>query len=236
MSLALSEFARLVSYGNAYLSRGYDLRGATGAAIDPQAQRWKFEILTARRSFPLQTVARSPQSWFRWLQGMHYGTLMLVPLGHPYLGIAAAGDGAPMLWDEWRRQQAGIYQTGPMTFDLRGSDAEAAVTQPRVPSLAAMIERLDPLLQSASALAPDDAEAFDRARRALHASHPALPARTSLFPPLSYVLDVRRAAAAIDAMYEAGSRYSFRDPGPPRPEGYGTTMIEAIVAAVNAAA
>ena len=235
MSLAHFEFARLVSFGNAYLSRGYDLRRATGAAIDPDVQRWKFEILTARRPFPLQTVARSPQSWFRWLQGMHYGKLMLVALGHPYFGIAAAGDGVPMLWDEWRRGKTGIYFTGPMTFDLRGADADAAVTQARVPSLAAMIERLDPLLRAASALAPDDADAFERGRRALHASHAALPARTSLFPPLSYVLDVRRAAAAIDAMSEAGSRYSFRDPGPPRPDGYGQTMMDAIVAVVNAA-
>jgi hypothetical protein len=231
VSLALVEFARLVLFGNAALSRGYDLGRATGAAIDPSAQRWKFEI----RPFPLETVARSPQSWFRWLQSMHYRRLLLVPLRPPYFGIAAAGDGGPMLWDEWRRRKTGIYYTGPMTFDLRGSDADDEVTQPAVPSLSAMIERLDPMVREASALAPEDADAFDRARRLLHASHPALPARTRLLPPISYVLDVRRVAAALDALWEAGSRYNYREPSPPRPERYGATIRDAIVAAVNAA-
>lgn len=262
MGIAAGPAARLVSYGNAFLSGRYDAGRRTRDAIEPAVKRWRFDTLCERRGgfMPLRIVAHGPHGWFRWLRAERYTRLVLLKLSaldamaldgplkvftatQPGWFVGALREGLPMVWDEWKRGPAGFYGTGPLRVEYRGAEVYAApVRDP--PDAEAVAARLDAVLAEAAALTPDEAPGLDRARAALLSAAPESlleRAAAPLLAPGERKLTLRRLAAAVQLAKRADravlGTWDWHEPGgsPLRPAGYGAALDDAILAAVNSA-
>jgi hypothetical protein len=251
--------ARLVSYGNAFLSGRHDAGRGTLAAVEPAYRRWRFDTLCERRGgfMPLRAVAHGPRGWFRWLRAQGYTELTLLRLSEldvmaldgplkvfavmrPGWFVGASCAGLPMLWDEWKSGRSGIYQTGPFKVEHRGAEVYALPVR-EAPDPASAAARFGAVLAEAAALEPADAPAFERARAALAAADPESllePGFPRLLPPVERDPARRRLAAAVLLALTAPrtSAASLRMEGlPVRPPDYYDALGGALRAAVNPA-
>jgi hypothetical protein len=247
---------RLVSFGNAFLLGRYDEDGFANAALSRGIARWRFDTLQPRPYglAPLRTVARNPYGWFRWLRknGCRRLTLRWLSLAEyslldgplkvftthefGYMVVSEHANALPMLWNVWRVDYtSGVLSTRAAKVQYRGSDV-FALPDHAAADADALVAPFAAVLTEASALAPDDAPQFERARAALHARDPesAVPAdELPMLAPSTHPLGARRLLAAALIAQRANAPRGWGDELPPRPADFAATIHDAVVAAAN---
>lgn len=207
----------------------------------------------------MQTAARSPYGWFRWVRSHRFARLVLlwlsaadrIALDGPYKAlidtlpgwaIGAQHAAHPMLWDVWKDPDPwfydlwlGRYRQGGAHVEYRGTDVYALPAPERL-DIDAVTGRFDDVLRAAVDVAPDEAAMFEHARAALRSNAPEsmiYVRRLPVLAPSTHPLGARRLMAAVEGVVSE-EPVDMRDyVPPPRPPAYAETLNDAILAAVN---